>query len=165
MKTLLLLRHAKSNWDDPGLSDHDRPLKRRGINAARQIGKLMCDQKLLPELVVCSTAVRARETLELVLESSKRQPVVEFTEQLYHCPPTEFMAVLQQVDESVSTVMLVGHNPGLEEFLSMLTGSNQLMPTGTLAKVELKIEHWSQLADDSSSRLIHLWRPRDLEND
>lgn len=90
MKTLLLLRHAKSSWDDATLSDHDRPLKSRGIKAARRMGRLMREQDLCPDRILCSTAVRARETLRLALEESGIDPATEFTERLFHCSPSEF---------------------------------------------------------------------------
>jgi phosphohistidine phosphatase len=163
VKTLLLLRHAKSCWDDSSLPDHDRPLKPRGIKAARRIGQLIGAQNCWPELVLCSTAVRAKETLRLVLEESKSGPAVEYVERLYHCSLDVFVSVLESIPWDLSAVMLVGHNPGLEEFLSRLTGQPQTMPTGALARIELDLPQWSDFNSATAGRLIDLWCPRELK--
>ena len=163
MKTLLLLRHAKSCWEDSSLADHDRPLKQRGIKAARRIGQLIGTQKCSPELVLCSTAVRAKETLRLVLEEVKGTPPIEYVERLYHCSLDVFISVLRSIPWDLSAVMLVGHNPGLEEFLSHLAGQSQTMPTGALARIELDLSHWSDFNSGTSGRLVDVWRPRELK--
>jgi phosphohistidine phosphatase len=163
VKTLLLLRHAKSSWDDSSLSDHDRPLKPRGIKSAGRIGRLIDAQKLRPDLVLCSTAVRARETLRLVLEEVDSTVPVEYTDRLYHCSPEVFATVLQSIEWDLPSVMLVGHNPGLEEFLTHLTGQQQTMPTGALAKVELDLSNWSDFGTSTPGRLTEIWCPRDLK--
>ena len=165
MKTLLLLRHAKSSWDDPSLADHDRPLKPRGIKAAQRMGRLLLEHGLQPEAVLCSTAVRTRETLRLVLEESGLHPPVGYSERLFHCPPSEFALTLQQVDSGVKTVLLVGHNPGLEEFLSQLTGHRETLPTAALVRVELDLSDWSQFSDQTPARQVDVWRPKELDND
>lgn len=164
MKTLLLLRHAKSCWEDSSLADHDRPLKPRGIKAAHRIGQLIDAQKLCPELVLCSTAVRARETLRLVLEESNAAPAVEYVERLYHGSLETFISVLKSIPWDLPMVMLVGHNPGLEEFLSHLTGQPQTMPTGALARIELHLPKWSDFNSTTPGRLVELWCPRELKS-
>ena len=164
VKTLLLLRHAKSSWDDPALADHDRPLKPRGIKAARRMGRLILEQSLHPELIVCSTAVRARETLQLVLDESGLKPVVDFSEAIFHCPPSDFAIVLQGIGESIVSVMLVGHNPGMEEFLLQLTGQNETLPTAALAMLELDLSSWSMFCETTRGRLVAMWRPKELED-
>ncbi|HEY4262318.1 MAG TPA: histidine phosphatase family protein [Schlesneria sp.] len=163
MKTLLLLRHAKSCWEDSSLADHDRPLKSRGIKAAGRIGQLIGAQKCCPELVLCSTAIRAKETLRLVLEESKAAPEVEYVERLYHCSLDVFISVLKSIPWDLRVVMLVGHNPGLEEFLSHLIGQPQTMQTGALARIELDLPQWSDFNSTMSGRLADLWRPRALK--
>ena len=165
MKTLLLLRHAKSSWDDPALADHDRPLKPRGIKAARRIGRLLHQQGLHPEVILCSTAIRARETLRLVLEEAGFQPPVAYSERLFHCPPSEFAFTLQQVDAAVTTVLLVGHNPGLDDFLWQLTDQPETLPTAALARLELDLSDWSEFNDKSRARLVDLWRPKKLDGE
>jgi phosphohistidine phosphatase len=165
MKTLLLLRHAKSSWDDPALADHDRPLKPRGIKAAHRVGRLLREHGLHPQAVLCSTALRARETLRLVLDESGLQPPVAYSQRLFHCPPSEFPLLLQQVDASAATVLLVGHNPGLEDYLTQLTGHPETLPTAALARLELDLDDWSQLTDQTPARLTDLWRPKELDRD
>ena len=165
VKTLLLLRHAKSSWDDSTLDDHDRPLKPRGIKAARRMGRLIREQSLHPELILCSTAVRARQTLHLLLDESGLKPVVELSEQIFHCPPSEFAIVLQGVGETIITVMLVGHNPGMEEFLFQLTGQNETFPTAALAVLELDLSNWLQFSETTRGRLVEIWRPKELQDE
>ncbi len=163
MKKLLLLRHAKSCWEDSSLADHDRPLKPRGVKAARRIGQLIGAQHCCPDLVLCSTAVRAKETLRLVLEEIDGTPPVEYVERLYHCSLDVFVSVLQSIPWDLPVVMLVGHNPGLEEFLSHLTGQPQTMPTGALGRIELDLSQWSDFNSATEGRLVDLWRPRELK--
>lgn len=164
MKTLLLLRHAKSSWQDSSLPDHDRPLKQRGIKTARRMGRLIRQQRLAPEVILCSTAVRAVDTLRLVLEEAAIPTSVEYRQNLYHCSPDEFLATLQGVNSEVGCVMLVGHNPGLEEWLQHLTGKAELMPTGALARIDLNLENWSVLDGNVAGHLVQLWRPRELQD-
>lgn len=162
MRTLLLLRHAKSSWDDATLDDHDRPLKPRGIKASRRIGRLIREQGLLPDAVFSSTAVRARETLRLLLEEAGKPSQVEYTDRLFHCAPSEFRLILNEAGPAVTTAMLVGHNPGLEAFLGQLTGQQETMPTASLARIELDLSNWSDFSEGTRGRLLDLWRPKEL---
>lgn len=168
MKSLLLLRHAKSNWDDSGIPDHDRPLKKRGRKAAQRMGRLLKEIDLIPQFVLCSTAVRARETLRLVLKSSWFLPAVEHMESLYHCLPETFISVLSQLDEPHDRVMVVGHNPGLEQFLEQLTGigpSTHSFPTAALAEIEIQLDFWKNFDESTRGRLVRFWRPKELDAD
>jgi phosphohistidine phosphatase len=164
LKTLFLLRHAKSSWDDPTLPDHDRPLNKRGIKGAGRIGRLFRDQGIHPQLVLCSTAVRAKETLRLVLEHADFQPTVQYSERLYHCAPSEFPIALQEVSEAIPEVLMIGHNPGLEDFLSQLTCQEVTFPTAALARLELDLAHWSHCNDQTRGRLVEVWRPKELDD-
>lgn len=163
MKTLLLFRHAKSSWSDPELADHDRPLKPRGIKAARRMGKLLREQNLHPDLVLCSTALRAHETLRLALEAAGIEPVIEYTGQLFHCDPAGFVSVLKKVDNSKDVVMVVGHNPGLEEFLSLITGQTEELPTAALVQLSCETTEWSQFGELTRGQVLSVWRPRELD--
>ncbi|MFO1043353.1 MAG: histidine phosphatase family protein [Planctomycetaceae bacterium] len=162
MKTLLLLRHAKSSWKDSELPDHDRPLKPRGIKAARRIGRLLREQNLIPERILCSTATRARETLRLAEEEFPQKSATEFIAALYHCAPREFVTALHNVEDNVHSVMIVGHNPGMEEWLQSLIGQPGVMPTGCLVQMALPVDNWSQVTESTRSELINIWRPREL---
>jgi phosphohistidine phosphatase len=165
MKTLLLLRHAKSSWDDPTLADHDRPLKKRGVKAALRMGQVIRDFRLNPELILCSTAVRAKETLKLVLETARISPAIEYLDELFHCPVTGFGDALRRVDNRIHRVMLIGHNPGLEEFLHGLTQQETLMPTAALARVKLDLSEWQKFESSIHGQLDHIWRPRELKDE
>lgn len=164
MKTLLLLRHAKSSWDDESLPDHDRPLNRRGEKASVRMGRLIRERKLSPDLILCSTAVRAKETLRIVGKKLKNEIPTEFLPELYHCSTDTFITTLAAIHKDADRVMLVGHNPGLEEFLSKVTGQNDLMPTAALAEIDLEISAWSDFDETTQGKLVHLWRPKELDD-
>lgn len=170
MKTLLLLRHAKSSWTDSSLDDRDRPLNKRGRKAAPLMGRVILAGDLIPDLILCSTALRARETLQRVLSEWSRTPEIQLREELYHAQPSQLLSVLARVPDQHQRVLLIGHNPGLEEFLTLLTAQTEPLPTAALARIDLTVESWSHLTnstpDQSSPRkgtLIQIWRPRDLE--
>jgi phosphohistidine phosphatase len=162
MKTLLVLRHAKSSWSDPALPDHDRPLNKRGKRDAPRMGQLLKEQGLTPDLIISSTAVRAQNTAAKVAEASGYAGRVDATVRLYHAFPDEYLQILREVADEHRSVMVVGHNPALEDFLEVLTGQFERMPTSAVARVELEIESWQDLAVPPGGRLVDVWRPREL---
>lgn len=162
MKTLLILRHAKSSWADASLSDHERPLKKRGRRDAPRMGALLRDEDLTPEIIVSSTARRAIETADLVAEESGFDGELVATRELYHADPESYLEVAREHGGASEVVMLVGHNPGLEDLVEQLSGSWQRMPTAALAHIELDIDSWSALDDEATGRLANLWLPREL---
>jgi phosphohistidine phosphatase len=148
---LYLLRHAKSSWDDPGLEDHERPLAPRGRRDAKRIAAHLRRLDRRPELVLCSSAVRTRETLEL-LRPAIDTSTVRVEETLYAASSDELLARIRRVPDAVASVMLVGHNPGLQELALDLAsagdGLNRLeqkFPTAALATLAVP-ETWSRLA-------------------
>jgi phosphohistidine phosphatase len=163
MKTLLLLRHAKSSRDDPHLEDHARPLNARGKEAAKQIGRLIRDEKLVPDRMISSTAVRARKTAAKAAKSCGYDKAIELSEAIYLAKPAAHRTVLNDVPDHCDSVLVVGHNPGISEFLHQLTDSGEEMPTAALAVIELPIESWSTLSADTRGSLRQMWRPRELE--
>jgi phosphohistidine phosphatase len=163
MKTLLLLRHAKSSWKHPELADHDRPLNKRGKRAAPRVGALLRDQNLTPDLILCSTAVRARSTADLVAEACGYGGEIRPVRRLYMAEPTAYVDVLRNVEAQPGRVMVVGHNPGLEAWLEALTGEATTLPTAALAQVNLPLDRWRDLEDDAKGHLVNVWRPKDLE--
>ena len=163
MKTLLLLRHAKSSWDDPSLADFDRPLNGRGKRDAPRMGRLLREQGLEPDRVLCSTAKRARKTAYKVLQASGFAVDMNEDDRLYHAAPQAFVEVLQQQGDPLNCVLVVAHNPGLEEFLALLTGQYDRMPTAALAQIDLAIDRWSELSHDTRGTLHALWRPKELD--
>lgn len=163
MKTLLLLRHAKSSWKDASLEDHDRPLNRRGKKAAPRMARLLREEGLRPDLIVSSTAVRAETTARVVADGIGDVPV-ELRKQLYLAEPERYISVLNELASDANTILMVGHNPGIEDLVNQLTGEDELMPTAALARVELPIEAWTDLRPTTRGSLVALWRPRELED-
>jgi phosphohistidine phosphatase len=162
MKTLLILRHAKSSWKDDGLTDHDRPLNKRGKRDAPRVGELLRDTDLAPNLIISSTAKRARKTASKVAKKCQYQGVIELTGELYLAPSQSYLQVLRKVPDQYDRVMVVGHNPGLEELLSVLTGHATPLPTAALAQIELAIDRWLDLDDSAQGKLLDLWLPKEL---
>lgn len=164
MKTLYLLRHAKSNWKEPGLQDFDRPLNERGREAAPLVGRLIRKRKLRVDLLLSSPAARARQTADLVKESAGLSADLLNDERIYEADAVALLEVVTQAAESADTLMLVGHNPGMEELLTLLTGEEQHMPTAALACVALDVDQWGK-ARAGTGRLEWLVRPKELAED
>lgn len=146
MKKLLLLRHAKSSWEDTSLPDFERPLNERGQRAAPLIGKFMRERKLQPDLVICSPAKRTRETIALVLEAAGIEPLLRYDERIYEASVGSLVEIVSQIEDDKTEVMLVGHNPGFENLLERLTGETERMPTAALARIALNAERWREAA-------------------
>lgn len=149
-RRLILTRHAKSSWDDPLLTDHDRPLNARGVRAARELGDWLASRGYEPEEVLCSTARRTRETWDgtaaAVLEV---RPVVRFMEELYHATPEIMLAALRTA--TAPSVIMIGHNPGIAEFAGMLPARPPVSPqfarypTCATLVVDFQIGTWADL--------------------
>ena len=147
MKTLLVLRHGKSSWADPSLSDHDRPLKKRGKKGARSIGAQLQEAGILPDLVISSTARRARSTARRCLEASGAQAPIELTRDLYGTGAARYLEEIgRRAGEKHSTVLVVGHNPDVEDLVAALTGESLTLKTAYLAAISLDVDSWSDLA-------------------
>lgn len=162
MKSLLVLRHAKSSWKQPELTDHDRPLNKRGKQDAPRMGRLIRDEDLVPELILSSSAVRARNTALAVAEVCGHACELRVLRELYLAEPDDYALFLEKLPDARSSAMVVGHNPGLEELIEALSGEHQVLPTAALAWIDLPIERWGELALNGSSRLRQLWLPREL---
>ena len=161
MKTLLLLRHAKSSWEDPTLQDFERPLNGRGREAAKRIGRYIKKRRLCPDLVLSSPARRAKETVKLVLNAAGMKVDVRYDERIYEAEPLQLVEVVSQAPADKSLVLLVGHNPGMEELLQLLTGHSERMPTAALAKIKFHIQEWNMLVTAQGS-LEGLVKPKEL---
>ncbi|GIK55087.1 MAG: histidine phosphatase family protein [Chloroflexi bacterium] len=160
-KTLLIMRHAKSDWDNTRLSDHARPLNKRGKQDAPLMGKLLKDEDLTPDLIITSTAERALTTAELVALACDYGGELVTTGRFYHADPATYLELLQGVDDQYNRVMIVGHNPGMEELLYDLTDQAEHFTTANIAHVELPISSWAQLNEDTTGNLLNLWRPKE----
>ncbi len=123
MVTLSLLRHAKSKWGDAGIDDFDRPLAPRGLKAAAAMGRFMQEHAIAPDLVLCSPARRARQTLDLVLPFLEPKPEIRFEDDLYPFAPEDVLERLKQTADGHAHIMLIGHNPGLQALGCTLAGA------------------------------------------
>jgi phosphohistidine phosphatase len=170
MKTLTLLRHAKSGWDDPLTRDFDRPLNRRGRRAARTVGEEMRVQGLRFDRVLASPALRVMETLEEVAQAyGPIEP--DYDPRLYLASVETLIELIRATPESVDRLLLVGHNPGLERLALALSGGADSRlrgeievkyPTGTLAEIRLDVAGWRQV-DEGCGAIVRFVRPRDLD--
>ena len=163
VKRLYLLRHAKSSWSDPSLADEERPLAPRGRKAAKKMAKELRRREIRPKLVLSSSSQRTQETLELIA-SSLGDPPVEVEEGLYGAGSDALLARVRAVSDTVGSVLVVGHNPGLQDLALRLTPSERLIekfPTGALAAFELDAESWQELGQ-TEARLAAYLVPRKL---
>jgi phosphohistidine phosphatase len=168
MKRLYLLRHAKSSWKDTSLTDRDRPLAPRGRRAAKAIARHLREQGIEPELVLCSTALRTRETLDRI-EPALGTPAIRVEGELYGASADALLERLRSVPDAVGSVMLIGHNPGLQELALVLARRSDTVgeleakyPTAALATLTLPVASWRELGP-ATAELVALVRPRDLE--
>ncbi|HEY8562255.1 MAG TPA: histidine phosphatase family protein [Pyrinomonadaceae bacterium] len=160
MKTLFVLRHAKSSWDNPDWADFERPLNARGLDAARFIGSLIYERGLAPQVIVSSPAKRAKQTAVLVKEIGEMRKPVVFDERIYEASPLTLFNLIREFDEKYESAMIVGHNPGFENLVRVLTGEPTAMPTAALAAITLDIENWSAL-ESGAGKLEFLIRPKE----
>lgn len=163
MKTLLLLRHAKSSWKDSDLEDHERPLNKRGKRDAPRMGQLLLDEHLIPDLIFASSSKRTRRTTELVIEACDYRGETRLLRDCYEATAGQLLECIQKFPESAGRVLFVGHNPGLEELLEKLTGTYHPLSTAALAWLEIPAETWSEINQETRAELKHLWQPRELE--
>ena len=162
IKTLLILRHAKSSWADQALDDHGRPLNARGERDAPRMGALVREERLSPELVISSDALRARQTSEAMAAAAGYTEEIILDPRLYHASVGDIVEVLRSVASDTNTVMIVGHNPGLEQLIAQLTGEHEDFPTAALARVVLPVDRWSDLRTTTRGTLVGLWRPKEM---
>jgi phosphohistidine phosphatase len=161
MRTLLLLRHAKSSWKQPELNDHDRPLNKRGKKEAPKVGEYLKANDLVPDLILSSTARRAHDTAQAVAEECGFDGEIELYQDLYLSDTACYLDILQRIPDSASRVLVVGHNPEMDDLLALLTDVNEHMTTAALAQINLPISSWQELNEATDGRLQTLWAPRE----
>lgn len=168
MRRLMLLRHAKSDWAAPGMYDHERPLAARGRADAPRIGRYMLQHHLRPDHVIVSTAERTRETWSLVAGAWSDAPRTIFDPRIYEASPADILRAIADAPASVRTLLVIGHNPGLQETALLLAGSGRLaerralaqkFPTAALAVIAFDAPDWAALSP-GSGRLTQLVTPR-----
>jgi phosphohistidine phosphatase len=161
MKTVLLMRHAKSSWKEPKLADIERPLNKRGKKDAPAMGKTIRDKELIPQRIFCSPAMRARLTAESFVEKSHYQGQIEYIDSFYLAEPDVYLKSLQQLPDDMERVMIIGHNPGLEGLVQILSRQVASLPTAAIAHIILPIKHWDELNADTEGDLVEVLRPHD----
>jgi phosphohistidine phosphatase len=172
MKVLHLLRHAKSDWGDPALSDHARPLNARGLAAAEAMGRRLAADDFQVDYIFCSTAQRARETLER-LGRHLRQVPTTFHDELYLVSPQTVLTLLRRAPDSAQSILIVGHNPTTHDLALSLSARSapgrrpdfaqlkEKYPTGALCTIRFSATHWRQIAPGKGT-LLQFLKPRDL---
>ena len=162
-RRLLILRHAKSSWADEYADDWERPLTDRGVRDATRVGELLRRLALVPDLIITSDAVRAETTARLAADAAGYGGRVTQSSELYHAKPDTVIGVAAAIsDLAARTVMIVGHNPGLEELVAQLTGEAVDLPTATLVHLELPVKQWPDIDRSTGAALIGIWRPGDM---
>jgi phosphohistidine phosphatase len=171
MLRLMLLRHAKSSWTEPGLDDMDRPLTRRGERTAQAMGRVMAAKRLLPDLVLCSPARRARDTWKLAAEEIKTAPRLIVEDAIYDFGNGgRLIEAVRRTGGKAKTVLVVGHNPSMERSAARLVSSGggklkerleKKYPTGALAVIAFDLADWAGLAE-GKGELQHFIRPKDI---
>ncbi len=164
-RTLLLMRHAKSDWHSGAERDFDRPLNRRGRKDAPRMGRWLQQQGLVPERVLASPARRAKQTLEAMQEVWERQPRVQWEEGIYGGGSRELLELIRATPDEVCTLLLLGHNPDLEELLLLLAdrppaGLQKLLPTAAVARFRIS-GSWGSLSP-GAARLEEIIRPKEI---
>lgn len=162
MKTLLLMRHAKSSWKFSDLPDHERPLNKRGRRDAPLMGKFLQDRDLVPQRIISSTAARARQTAEALAESANYRGDIVYLEKLYMAEVEEYYNTLSELPDDLNRVLIIGHNPGMETMLQVISQRIESLPTAVVAHIELPIDQWSQLNGQTSGEIVEIWRPKDV---
>ena len=163
MKTLLLMRHAKSSWKHPDLPDQDRPLNKRGEKDAPHMGKFIRDKELIPQLILASPAKRVSQTVDGMVGKMDFKGKVEYVDSLYLAEPSAYLTTLHEIPDKFERVMIVGHNPGLEGLLQILSGQVESLPTASIAHLVLPIEHWADLNESTHGELVERVKPRELK--
>jgi phosphohistidine phosphatase len=168
MKTLYLLRHAKSSWDDPEPPDHERPLAPRGRRAAKKLVRYLGREGIAPEVVLCSSARRARETLEGIRPALGDEVEVQVEPEIYGAGPDDLLERLRAIPDPVQSAMLIGHNPAIQALALSLAASGEDLeriehkyPTGALATLTLR-SSWPEVGP-GTAELVGFVGPKDLD--
>lgn len=163
MKTLLIMRHAKSSWEEEGQSDHERPLNDRGLRDAPRMGEFLVKKGFTADAILTSSAKRAWRTAEAVAKAMNRMDRVEAIDALYLANPLVYLASLRHLPDEARVVLIVGHNPGISEWASKLTRRMVEMPTAAVACVTLPIDDWGAIDGGTPGMLLDLWLPKKID--
>jgi len=165
MKKLLLLRHGKSSWDNPDLADHERPLTNRGKESASIIGKFLKKENIIPDLIISSTAKRANKTADIIAKKCGYDKKILKSEELYSGSSESYTNIIHEIADKNKTILLVGHNPAIEEVIERITAEKRIMKTCSLAHIDLSIDSWKNFHYRKKYKLIDLINVRELNID
>jgi phosphohistidine phosphatase len=157
MKTIYIVRHAKSSWSNPNLDDFDRPLNERGLRNAPEMGKRMAHKQIAPDLIITSPAKRALQTAQMIADALNYPTAKLHTDyRLYHAGVSDALEVIRETDNGISTLMLFGHNPGLTDLVNYLSGSDIYnVPTCGVASIETDVDTWREFGEYPGSLLYY----------
>lgn len=159
---LILMRHAKSDWGDPSLSDHDRPLNSRGQKDSPRMAGWLAEQSCIPDVVLSSSSSRTRETLALMCEQWGEEPTVSFTDSLYLAAPDSILDCIRSDALDSRCLMVLAHNPGISYLASLLAGRSIEMPTAAVAVFKVDLDDWHNLRESTPVELTEFMRPKAL---
>ena len=163
MKTLLLMRHAKSSWDHPGQDDFDRPLNKRGERDAPRMGALLKQLQLVPDLILSSSAKRARMTAELVARHCGYDQTPQFEDSLYASGPDTHLQALHVLPPDLNCVLVIGHNPEMGHLVELFSREYHVFPTAALAVLRFPVKHWKDLSLKIRPERLGIYRPKELD--
>ena len=147
MKTIILFRHGKSDWDAPFGHDHERPLAKRGVRDAKRMGRFLAASGLLPDVCLTSTAIRARTTMELAHEAGEWLEPIRASETLYHATPRNVLSVIRATSDNASSIILAGHEPTWSSTVEQLVGGGTIrMPTAAMARIDVMVQRWADVS-------------------
>jgi phosphohistidine phosphatase len=159
MKKILIMRHAKSSWKDAEILDHERPLKKRGLKDAAYIGKVLKNKELIPDKIISSDAVRAADTAAIVADKCGFKKEIDYTEKLYMAESSAILDLIHGQPESIKTLMVIGHNPGMEALVQVLSRKVESLSTSSVAYFQADIKSWKDLKQGSKIKLKKFWQP------
>ena len=162
-KTLIIMRHAKSSWDNPGLADYDRPLNKRGLRDASRMAQWLSESELIPDQVIASAACRANQTASIVTNELALETDIFETRDLYLSDYDAYLEQVSYLPNDVETVLVIGHNPTMESLVYLLSGESVSMPTAAIAVIQLPIDTWSDQVTSASANLVKHVFPKSLD--
>jgi phosphohistidine phosphatase len=163
MKSLLLMRHAKSSWKQADLPDHERPLNKRGKKDVPLMGSLIKEKELVPQKIMFSSALRSVETAKMLKDTSGFTGELDCLDSFYMAEPGGYVEPLQSLPDEIECVMVIGHNPGLEGLLQILSGQILSLTAGAVAHIVLPVDHWNEVSLDCEGELVETFSPHDIE--
>ena len=161
-RLLILMRHAKSDWSDSSLSDHDRPLNSRGQRDAPSMANWLAESDWIPDVVLSSSSQRTCDTFRLMAEQWDQEPTVSFSQDLYLAAPEAILDSIRGDGIDANQLMVLAHNPGISYLASLLAEQSIELPTAAVAVFRVDVEQWSDLRQSTPIQLVDFMRPKAL---